>query len=169
LSAGLAAAVDQHVAKEGGRSDLGEMARSAAVEALTAALGRDLPSLFGTTPEDVRLILGRFTARDRFATLAREFFSRLTRRHLDYFLSRALPEHVGRDQRLSSVEAHAAFDRALELHCRETTRIVQDFAGGWYSKTIFEGGITPEKVARFTQIALRKIEKELLARSGARG
>lgn len=166
LAAATAAAVDSHVSRVGGRSDFGEMARSSAIESLSALVGRDLPGLFGPTPHDVQVSLGSFTAPARFASLARDFFSRLVCRHLDYYLSRELPAHVGPDRRLASVEAHANFDKALELHCRETTRIIEQFAGGWYSKTNFEGSITPEKAARFTHIALRKIDAELRARGG---
>src|SRR5688500_330902 len=53
LVAGFSDAVDGHMRKEGGRSDLGEMAQMAAAEALTALLSSRSRSLFGTTPEDV--------------------------------------------------------------------------------------------------------------------
>ena len=168
LGSGIADAVDLHVAAAGGASDIGEMAQAAAVESLTAMVGRDLPELFGTTPDDVQLGLGRFAGRDRFAALTRDFFSRLLRRHFDYYLSRELPAHVGADRRFASVAAHAEFDRALELHCRETTRIVEAFAGGWYSKANFEGGITPAKASRFIRIALNKIDAELRKREQTR-
>ena len=75
------------------------MARKAATEALVAVAGAELPRLFGPTTDDVRLALGRLAAPDRFARLARDFFARLTRHHLDYYLSRTLAHHVGPGQR----------------------------------------------------------------------
>ena len=45
-------------------------------------VSRDLPTLFGTTGDDVRLALGKLAAPDHFARLARDFFARLTLRHL---------------------------------------------------------------------------------------
>ena len=72
------------------------MARKAATEALVAVAGAELPSLFGPTAGDVHLALGRLAAPDRFAWLARDLFARLTRHHLDYYLSRTLALHVGR-------------------------------------------------------------------------
>jgi hypothetical protein len=59
-----------------------------------------------------------------------------------------------------SVEANRQFREALSLHCRQASRIVEQFAGGWYSKANYEGGITPRKAANFLQIALKKLRAE---------
>ena len=79
--------------------------------------------------------------------LAREFFASLTRRYLDYYLSRELSQHVGPQRRLPTITVHVDFNQALELHCREASRIVEDFAGSWYTKAQFQGGITPDRRA----------------------
>jgi hypothetical protein len=160
-------AVDHRIKQVGGRADFGEMAQLAAAQSLSVVAGRDLPSLFQPTPDDVKLALGRLAAPNRFAMLAREFFSRLTTRYLDYFLSRELSNHVGAGRRLPSIDDHTAFNDALEQHCREASRIVEAFAGGWFSKTHFEGGITPEKAQDFAFVAFKKIQSELRSRSEA--
>ncbi len=82
-------AVNRATAGTLGRTDLGAMAERAAAESLAAVAGSDLPSLFGATSRDVRLALGKLAAPDRFAHLARDFFARLTQRHLDYYISRS--------------------------------------------------------------------------------
>jgi len=164
----FADAVDRVTGREGGRTDLGEMAQLAAAESLTAIAGAELPDLFGPTADDARLAIGKLAAKDRFARLARDFFARLTRAHLDYYLSRTLPDHVGPGRRLASAAEHTRFNAALEQHCQEASRIVESFAGGWFSKTLFEGGITPEKARRFVFVALKKINDELRRRSSAR-
>jgi hypothetical protein len=105
-------AVDRHLRRIGGRSKLGEMAQLAAAESLSAVAAKDLPSLFGPTANDVNLALGRIATPDRFATLAREFFGRLSRRYLDYFVSRELSNHVGPGRRLTSIR------RAYRIRCR---------------------------------------------------
>jgi hypothetical protein len=165
----FSAAVDRHVDRSGGRTDLGELAQHAAAESLASVAGSDLPSLFGPTSADTRLALSKLAAPDLFARLARDFFSRLVRRHLDYYLSRELSNYVGPSRSLASIDSHTAFNAALEQHCREASRIVEAFAGGWYSKTIFEGGITPEKAGAFVFVALRKIGQELRERRGDHG
>jgi hypothetical protein len=157
-------AIDEATAGTTGRTDLGEMARKAAAESLATIAGADLPSLFNPTAEDVRLTLAKLTAPDRFARLAREFFARLTRHHLDYYLSRTIADQVGPGRQLPTTADYSAFNAALDQHCREASRIVETFAGGWFSKTNFQGGITPKKARNFAFIALAKIAAELRQR-----
>ena len=153
-------AVDAHVRRTGGRTDLGEMAQLAAAETLTA-LGRPkTESLFGTTAADVQQAFKSFSTTKQFSSLAREFFSRLTKRYLTYFLSRELSNYVSGDGHFTSIDKHAEFNGALDLHCRQATRIIEEFSGGWFSKTNFEGGITPDKAAGFIHIALKKLREE---------
>lgn len=82
-------AVDRHIRDVSGarRTDFGEMARAAATEAITVVVGRDLPGLFGPSPDDVQLAVGKYTSPNNFTVLVRDFLSRLTYRHLDYYLS----------------------------------------------------------------------------------
>ncbi len=165
----LTEAIDRQTESAGGRTDLGEMAQLAAADSLATVVGSNLPSLFGPSADDVQLELGKFAARDRFAVLARDFFARLTERYLDYYLSRELSNHIGSTRRFISSDAHADFNDALSQYCREASRIVEAFAGGWYSKTNFEGGITPEKAGAFVFVALRKVRQELRKRSAGHG
>ena len=112
----------------------------------------------------MRLALGKLAAPDRLARSARDFFARLTQRHLDYYLSRTLSDHVGPGRRLATPADHSSFNAALDLHCREASRIVEEFAGGWFSKTTYQGGITQEKARDFAFVALGKISAELKKR-----
>jgi hypothetical protein len=157
-------AVDRATHRATGRTDLGEMAQLAAAESLAIVAGAELPGLFGPTAADVRLALGKLAAPDRFARLARDFFARLTQRHLEYYLSRTLSHHVGPGRRLTTAADHTAFNAALDQHCRETSRIVEAFAGGWFSKANYRGGITTEKAGDFAFVALGKIAAELRMR-----
>lgn len=162
LVAGFSDAVDSHMSKAGGRSDLGEMAQMAAAEALTAVLSSRSRSLFGTTPEDVRRELAALATPKQFGLLARDYFARLVRRYLGFYLSRELSNHVGGGRRFANIGAHSDFDRALDLHCRQAARIVEEFSGSWFSKSDFEGGITPAKARRFGHVAFKKLRAELL-------
>ena len=147
--AALSAAVDRHARENGGRTDLGEMAQMAAVESLTAMVAPTLPSLFEPRPEEVQRAIGRLAGGDRFAALAREFFARLTQRSLDYYLSRELSNHIGAGERFADDHERSQFDQALDRHCREASRIVEEFAGGWYGKNVYQGdGLTPDVARR---------------------
>lgn len=50
VMAAMTEAVDGHVRRVGGRTDLGEMAQLSAPESLNAVAGRELPDLFGRHP-----------------------------------------------------------------------------------------------------------------------
>ena len=160
--------VDRHVRTRGNRSDLGEMAQHAAAETLTTLAGRELPSLFGPTASDVQQAFAKLGSPDRFSVVARDFFSRLTSRSLGYFLSRELSKHVGPNKRFAAVSEHSDFNAALDLHCREASRIIKEFSGGWYGKTLFqEGDISPGKASQFAHVAFKKLRDELRKRRGA--
>jgi hypothetical protein len=161
-------AIDRHAREQGGRTDLGEMAQMAAVESLAALAGPSLPSLFEPTSGEVQRAIGRFASGDRFSALAREFFARLTRRSLDYYLSRELSNHIGAGERFGDDGARSRFDEALDRHCREAARIVETFAGGWFGKNVYQGdGLSPDAVRRFAPIAFGKIRAELRKRRDA--
>lgn len=166
ITTAMVAAIDRLVSRARHRSDFGEMAELCAAESLHAVIGRELTALFEPSAEDVRSAIARFATEKQFAVLARDFFSRLTRRHFAYFLSRELSNHVGAEQRFATMKEHRQFEDALDLHCREASRIIKEFSGEWYSKHNFEGGIDPEKAGRFVYVASRKIRDELQHRRG---
>ncbi len=140
----------------------------ALVESLTAAIEPQLPSLFEPDPTELRSALGRLSQGDRFASLARDFFARLTQRSLDYFLSRELAKHVGDEGRFRTDAERRAFDAAIAQHCREASRIVEDYAGGWYGKTVWqEGRLTEDAARKFARYGFKKIRDELGRRRDA--
>ena len=161
---GFSRAVDSQISESGRRTDLGELARQAASESLSTLVGLQLPSLLGPSPDDLRIELGKFDTKDRFAILARDFFARLTHKTLDYYISRILADHVGPDRSIETLQQQSQFKAALEDHCREASLIVEQFAGGWFSKARFEGKLTRESSQRFADYALKKIRDELRAR-----
>src|ERR1700730_3133336 len=168
IVAAFTRAVDGHVSEGGKRSDLGEMAQHAASETLASLVGWELPTLFGPTAIDVQQALAKLGTSDRFNIVARDFFSRLTTRSLGYFLSRELSKHVGPNKRFSAINEHSEFNAALDLHCREASRIIKEFSGGWYGKTLYEHGqITPHEARKFAHVAFNKLRAELRKRRDA--
>lgn len=164
IVAGFSGAVESQISGATGRTDLGELARQAATESLTSLVGAQMPELFGPDPDDLRIELAKFATKDRFGRLARDFFARLTHKTLEYYLSRVLANHVGPDRALASLQDHSLFRRALDLHCREASEIVEQFAGGWFAKASFQGGLTRESAQNFSDYALKKVRDELRAR-----
>jgi hypothetical protein len=163
-------ALDARLRLAGHRTDMAEMARSAAVEALGEICKAETGSLFGVTAEDAREALGRYATTDRFGHVGQEFFGRFLYKFLDYHLSRELPKHIGRQRAFMNIAAQDRFKDALELHCRQTARIVREFSGCWPSATEFREGITGENVrTKFLPVAFKKIRSELKRREKPNG
>jgi hypothetical protein len=129
-------AVDRLAVSAGDRTDFGELATLSAVETLSAIVGN----------EQV------------------DFFARLTRRHLDYYLSRELPKHVGVTERFRSVREHLAFEEALDRYCREVAEIARQYSSQWFSKHVYEGGIDPAIAGAGIHYAFKKVRDELRVR-----
>jgi hypothetical protein len=169
LVASFTDAVDARLRATGVRTDFGEMAQLACVGSLTELLGGRSASLFGTTAVEVKQAARDLSTRDGFANLAHDFFSRFTYRFLAYHLGRELSQHVGGNGRFPDPNEHNAFTGHLETHCREAALIVKIFAGDWYSKHNFEGGITLRKARGFVSHALGKLASELQRRGARHG
>jgi hypothetical protein len=150
------------------RTDLGEMATLAAAESLVSVAGREGGGLFGAhlAGDDARAALRALSRERQFGLLAHDFFARLLRRCLDYFLSRAKAEQVGTGKRFPSIKDHHVFDDAMATHCREASLILEDFAAGWHGKTVFETSMTRERAGGFVHIAFEKVRAELRNRAG---
>ena len=161
LLAGLDRAIDRNTFELRGSSDAGELAKAALLESLSVQLHDRLPSLFEPTRQEIRKALASFTSGDAFARLARDFFARLTYRSLDYYLSRELANHTGEDRRFSTDAQRVAFQQALAQHTFEVSRIVEEYAGGWYGKTVWQKqALDRDAIDKFTAYAFKKMRSE---------
>jgi hypothetical protein len=126
-------------------------------------VGETTPGLFGSSVEDLRVAFLAHSTRTRFGALARRFFGEFLSRVLRYFVDKELGNYVGPDRAIRTVADAAEFHRALDLHARQSARIMEDFAAGWYSKHNWDakGEISRDEAAGFVGQALRKIRCEL--------
>jgi len=157
----ISESVENEIATERVRSDFAELALAAAQESLSALCVEETRSLFGASPDDVQNSFRKYSTSAQFRHLARRFFTGFTARYLKAFLSRELSNHVGDIEKFRSLHEHSEFNRALDHHCFEAAKIVEEFAGGWFSKTNFESGIDPENVRGFLYVSLKKIAEQL--------
>jgi hypothetical protein len=160
LTAGVSTAIEGYLGFGDRRTDIGEMALGAAVEALARNLKQRTATLFPQADE-VPHAVAQFGTDVQFGRLARDFFARFTERCLRYYVARELPRHVGATRRFNTLADQKEFSRALELHCQQAARIVETFAGGWWSKARFESGLSEERTGRFVGYALQKMRDEL--------
>jgi hypothetical protein len=166
LMASMSESMDDAVDRGGVRSDLAELSHRALVHAVGTTLGPKLDGqLFGMSPEVFSGALADLRKPREFAQLSRSFFSRLTRECMDYYLSQTLNTHVGDGQRFASTNEKAQFDEALATHCREASKIVEQYSGDWFSKHRFQedGSISRDSVRGFASWAMRKMTDELRA------
>jgi hypothetical protein len=159
--AALSQAIEQSVVARRERSDFSEIALAAAQEALSELCVEETRSLFAASPEEIRNSFRKYSTSTQFRRLARVFFKGFTARYLKTFLSRELSNHVGATEKFEDVRQHSGFNEALDRHCFETAKIVEEFAGGWFSKTNFERGIDRDAVRSFLHVALQKIAEQL--------
>jgi hypothetical protein len=152
-----------------GRSDLGELAGRALISTIYVGIGDQLPGLFAATPDDVRASVRKMSWNKGISAWSRLFYTRLVADCLSYWLDRTLAERIGSDRRFSGIAQRGAFDSAVVVYAQEATRIIEEFSGGWYGKTIHRtGGIETKDAAVFGAVALKKVVAELQVKRGDR-
>lgn len=171
IVAAVSEAIDGKMPDNRGRTDLGEMAQMAAAETITDVIGGRSHGLFGTAAEDIQREFSKLATNKQFSIFAKDFFARFTTKCLDYFVSRALSHHLGEGRRFTTLAEQSEFSKALKTHCREASKIVEEFSGGWFSKTNWEtkGEISRKDIAAFTSYAMTKLVSELKQGAGSDG
>jgi hypothetical protein len=141
----------------------GELASLALRRALSETVGHHGRSLFGSSLEDLQHAFYAHSTPSRFGELSRRFFGDYLARTLRFLVEKELSNNVGAAHGLTQIAESARFSGALDVYTRESARIVEDFAGGWYSKHNWESGdaISRDEVQGFVAIALRKLRMEL--------
>jgi hypothetical protein len=172
IAVALSAAVDARMPGGKGRTDLAEMAQTAAVETLNATVGPRAATLWGSGPEEVRAAFASLATPAQFGEFGRRFFARFMFKALDYFVSRALPAQTGEGKRFPTVAAQNRFTDALRTHCDEASGIVATFAREWFDLHKFRtaGDIGRAETKGFLAYAVAaKLTGELRRREGRRG
>ena len=153
-------AIDDHLSKHGGPTDVSEMAQKAAGEAIARLAGPKANTLFGTGSDEVQDALKDLSTKAGFARLGQRFFGGFMARFLNFYLSRITAGQVG-EAGLPQVGDLTQFNESLATHCQQSARIVYDFCGEWYSKTQFQKGIDLDNTSGFMAVALKKLKAEL--------
>ena len=145
--------------RTGQRTVFTEFALAALQEALTETVASQTGSLFMSGLEDAQHAYREFSTERGFARLAHLFFSRLLARSLRYFTDQAAANRLGAGGRLNSEADLRAFNEGIDRYGREAARIVEDFAGAWYSKRRWLGDV--DQTEGLAAVAMRKVADEL--------
>ena len=140
-----------------------ELASLALRRTLTETVGGQGQSLFGASVEKPRSARRRSSTDASFARASRVFFADFFGRTLRSFVERELSNHVGRSPALPTVADSQEFSDAIGRYARESARIMEDFASGWYGKHNWESKrqISREEAQGFVAVATRKLRMEL--------
>ena len=140
-----------------------ELATLSLRRALSETVGQQSLSLFGSSIEQLQEACRAYSARGQFGLLARRFFGDFLARTLRYLVARELSNQVGPNRGLGTIGQSREFSQSLDLYARQSARIMDEFAAGWYAKRNWEarGEISEEDASRFVAVALRKLRMEL--------
>lgn len=131
--------------------------------ALGQTIGLQGQSFFGSSLEDFQRACQRYSTRKQFGVLTKVFFGDYLSRTLRSYIDRELLNHVGQGSALRNVSESRQFRDAVDLYARQSARIIEDFAGGWFTKHEYETGrhITVDHTKSFVAVAMRKLQMEL--------
>lgn len=147
------------------RSMVGDMALESLSEVLTKRVVNQASSLFGTTSEDIHRAVAGFRTPANFGAVARDFYGSLMSRVLRFVTDKELSNHVAGspDGSESAPDRARAVNRDIDRYCRESAKIVEEFASGWYSKRNWQTkyDIARQDAAGFSAHALTKLRMEI--------
>lgn len=160
----VAKAVRESVAPHLASLEYGEIAQSAAIDALVIWYRKNKPTqcrLFEIEEEPFEVWRKAGSAAG-FCELARIFFGKFTERYLNYFLEReasAVLKGLNERDRLRE-ELREYVDQSAR-HAFETAGIMQSYAAGWFAKHAKDGVPEDDSMMRFLAYAFGKISEEL--------
>jgi len=140
----------------------GDMAQMAMREVLAERLLYKTQNLFGSTTEDIRLSLKELSTKKQFAYVSKRFFGNILSRLLKYYINKDASNHIGPTQRFENIDSIQTFETAIDSFSFQSAQIVEEFAGGWYSKRNFQGEISLVDTKKFVNVALAKLHKDLV-------
>ncbi len=159
----VARTVEREQRKRGQPTVFSRMAELSLRQVLSANLVQQSQTLFGTGQQEIQAACRAISTRQHFGRVARDFFATFISRTIRYVTDKELSNYVGPTGAMASPTQVLKFEQALNRHCHETAKIVEEFAGGWFSKHNWEtnNDISEKETAGFTAYALQKIQMDL--------
>lgn len=151
-----------HLSDLAPQTALNNLAGLALREVLTNTIGTYARTLFGAGLTDVQLAFRRYSTQKQFSALVHTYFAAFLRRTLRFILDKEIANHLGPGKRFEDIQDMEKFEDELQAFADQTSRIIDTFSGGWYSKRVWQQGTISESDAeRFVHIALKKLRADL--------
>ena len=159
----LAKAASQFISKHMDSREYGEIALSAAVDAISAWHEKNRQQLLLFESDRNSFDTWRETGNGAgFCEISRLFFAKTVERYLNYFLERVLSSSVKTftEREVLSKQLTENVD-ATSQHAFETAKITQSFAAGWFNKYANKTLPSDTDINSFLRIAFGKLREEL--------
>ena len=159
----LASILDQYVAANRQSAEYAELARKAAVDAISLWTQQQTRQLSFTGEHELASeIWRRATDGGGFCEVTRLFFGKFVERYLNYFIGREASSHLANTEDRERL-AHRLGEHmgVVSQHAFETARITQSFAAGWFNRHAREGMPAGNEVLGFLSHSVGKLREEL--------
>jgi hypothetical protein len=131
-------------------------------ESLTRTVGMESHTIFGSGLDEVQRALRKYSTPTRFANLLHIYFASFVARTLRFVIDKEITNHLGAGRRFDYSGAMRDFQLAVDAFAGQTTRIVDSFSSGWYSKMSWQHGeITKSDAKQFSHVALTKLISDI--------
>ena len=159
----LANALGQYVVENSQSAEYAEIARKAAVDAISIWTEQQTRQLSFTGEHEQASEVWRRASDGRgFCEVARLFFGKFMERYLNYFIGREASSHLANTEDRERL-AHRLGDHVdvVSHHAFETAKITQSFAAGWFNRYANQGMPTAGEISGFLSHSVEKLREEL--------
>lgn len=154
--------IQKKIRKDGNPKELiSEVALNSFTEVLTRVSIGETQSIFGSSFEDVRKTIRKYKSPEGFAELARIYFSSFLNRFLQYYLSRETSNLISPKHGFQNIGHLNSFDESIKTYSFQSSKVIEDFAGGWFSKKKWLGELNENEIKSFLYVAFKKLKAEL--------
>lgn len=161
VAQGMAQALDEVSVRSGLRTDIGEMAKHAAIAAFIDSAGKASNTLWDPTPADMQSGIASFTNPSNFGELNQNFNIELSYKVLNYFVQRALPQHISATGPFHSIADVRIYEAGLRKHCTEMSVIMRPFMRDWLGKQYSsKNKVGTKDIAKAVFVSTNKTAKE---------
>ena len=160
----LSSFLNQYVADNRQSAEYAEIARKAAVDAISIWTEKQTRQLsFTGEYERASEVWRKASNGSGFCEVARLFFGKFVERYLNYFIGREASSHLtNTDDRERLARRLGDHVDSVSHHAFETARITQSFSAGWFNRYTSDGMPSGEEISRFLSHSVGKLREELL-------
>ena len=166
----LARVLDQYVSDNTQSAEYAEIARKAAVDAISTWTEQQTRQLsFTGEHKQASEVWRRASDGGGFCEVVRLFFGKFVERYLNYFIGREASSHlVNTEDRERIVRRIGDRVDGVSHHAFETARITQSFAAGWFNRYARDGMPAENEITGFLSHSVGKLREELLREEAPR-